>query len=390
MKSSRLALLLCVAWSVLPLGGPRAARGQATPAKKTDFSVIKEAWLARQKKYSAAKFVLVTDEKLSKLDSVLASDASRPDPATLAKLAKEYFGARQDVQLSISGIRMQYQASRMEPWPETPENKTFLSKTRSASDGNVSKLLMEKNEKLRYPAGNILANPRCDAETGIAYKPIVWTFGDLGVLALERPAVKPPTAETAVSSRPCLLVESSRGPLVESFWIDASRDYSILRYRTAFQGATETQLDCSYERSPGGCWVPVDWTATKFYAPKDIVSALIHVKVKEYVVNPTFAADEFSITFPPGTVVSDGRPAGGPRGGRVVDYLVKEDGSKRVITPAEAQASYETLLKTESGKAATPPAKRPSRWLWVAANCVLIALLGILFYIRRRSRLRET
>jgi peroxiredoxin len=73
-------------------------------------------------------------------------------------------------------------------------------------------------------------------------------------------------------------------------------------------------------------------------------------KVGRFELNPKIDDDVFVFDFPPGTRVSDHRDPDRKHG---VTYLVRPDGSRRVITQDEmnSRATHEQLMATETGEA---------------------------------------
>lgn len=390
-----MAVIACFT-TVGPFAGVTRAQDAPTATKsEITFDVIKEAWIARQKRFFAAKFTLVLDQKTSKLkfaESSSHGNVVELDPTLTAKLASEYIEFQQQVQLSISGPRIHYRQSGMSPGGR---GDLFFTTRQSASDGVTSMILYDKNDNVPYPNANILRHARSDAEVSVYFEPIVWTFGDLEatLLALKQPKVKASSAATVVNSQSCVVLEApiSLGSSdVRSFWMDPSKDYVVVRRTHAANGAIVGQLDCSYTKTAQGCWVPTEWTETSFYRRTSITTIpryIVHAAVKDVLVNPTFSADEFSIAFPPGTVVGDDRADA--RSTRADLYVTKPDGSKRIITGSEGQASYEQLAATESGQAMKAQPIR-YRWAWVGCGLLLIGLLTGVFVLRRRLKSRNS
>jgi len=358
VQSSYLFSVLGVACLTSPLFCGGNAMGQAPMPAKIDFNVIKKAWRERQEKYPAARLTYTIEYKNAKLQYFRTSDEDEDvqiDPATAAKLAGEYIEFREEIRLSIDGCRIRYQQSGLRPGFQ---GQMHFENRYSASNGVTSKLLRDKNDEFRHPIGAIREDSKCDAEWCVGFTPIVWTFGALDHI-LPRPTPDAIRQESAagLDSVPHVVLETRMNDQTLFYWLDPAKDYSLVRFILASPEAIGLQQDCIYERSDEGCWVPVEWTTTRFDI-KGIPTSINHARVSEYKINPTFAKDEFDITFPPGTVVSDSRPRVKPQRNpheraRTADYLVKEDGSEQVITPDERQASYEQILKTESGEATT-------------------------------------
>jgi hypothetical protein len=104
------------------------------------------------------------------------------------------------------------------------------------------------------------------------------------------------------------------------------------------------------------------------------------VQVVSCILNEPVADSQFDLDFPPGTFVIDRRK---PRS----EYLIRPDGTKRIITNDDQDASYEELVASESGMAKLVPAKRPNRtYRWLLAACVTLIVLGCVVLWLRRKR----
>jgi hypothetical protein len=94
-------------------------------------------------------------------------------------------------------------------------------------------------------------------------------------------------------------------------------------------------------------------------------------------INPTIEIAEFRPEFPPGTMVRDDRH-NARQGNAPHEYLVREDGAKRAILPAERSrnAKYEDLASTEPGRAELYKGES-SLILWWLAIVSALAMGGL-------------
>jgi hypothetical protein len=390
MKAKNVAVMVVVA-CLTPLcivSGFAFGQDVSEANKKSEitYDVIKKAWLARQKTYSAAKLSLVQDVKRLKL---MAAQGPHPelnkiDPAMAEKLANAYDEYQEKIQISIAGSRIHYCRNGMMPGEK---GLLYSGKTQAACDGRTVMCFSDKNDEIPYPRGSIGQNPQCDAEFMIDFEPIVWTFGNLDRTLLAQLGNTDITVTDAIlDSRLCIVLKTNGTGLwsgqANSYWLDPSKNYVVVRHTSAC-GKLGAQLDCSYVQSGEGCWVPTEWTITAKYGNgghhMDTPSYIVHAKVQESVVNPTFAQDEFTIKFPPGTIVSDVRPqARLSSGGEGYFFLVEKNGRQRMIAPKEVRA-----LEKEADW------WMRFRWGWILCCCILIGLLTCVFLLRQRFRLKN-
>jgi hypothetical protein len=372
--------------------------GQTAEPEKITFESIQDVWRQRQKKFSSAKFTLTIDKRESQYSIFLVGSSAHMevlrDPAAVAKLQSEYHDTRLDVQISIRGDCMAYH-ERPLALDGKPLFDSFV--LHCAYDGTVSAFL---NEQGPYPGGEIFKLPQCSFEDSMDHVPIVWVFGNwdraMQLAAMGRVHVTEASAATVIDSHPCVVLEfpDDGGVGCKKYWLAQDAEYSILRYAATVYESVVAQFDCHYVQSKEGCWTPTKWTSTLFH---DDGSPRIACRVvaTNYEINPAFPEGEFQITFPPGTWVTDARLDGDDkRDGQFDGFLVKPDGSKRMITRDEVFASYEELMNTETGKAVTKFKRatrggvfsEKSRWCRLAANVSLLIVFCGLFYVRQRRK----
>lgn len=164
-------------------------------------------------------------------------------------------------------------------------------------------------------------------------------------------------------------------------WVDAKQDYSAIRYETYHHktGEVRQRVVATVQQHSSGVWLPTRWVSSHFREKTLVGSTTSTMTTVEVGLGVT--EDAFRIAFPTGTEVED------RSGEKRVNYILKDDGSQRVILPSEATASYEDLIKTETGALAPQkPASWIARnwWIWIATGIVLV-LLALLLYRKARS-----
>lgn len=337
----------------------------ASAADAPSLEQVKKVWRQRQKKFSSAQITFVMERKTSQFDVLNSAEKAKvmQDPAAVARLKSELLTGISEAQVTIGGARMKDDLQirqRVSP-REAPRSLHAFYGTTHESYGEI------EGDR---PWGNIYdanVDDRRVAMENPMLVPIVWTFGDWEYLLslASKVRMRAASADTMVDSQPCVVLEYSRGgDCTFSFWLDPAEDYAVRRHTVSNNGRVRSQLDCRYDRSPEGCWTPVEWTHTA--ERNDSGPRVAHSRVTAYTINSASADDAYAIAFPPGTVVHIRRPY------HFEDYVVRPDGSKEILMQAIREP---------------PTQRRYGHWI-LAACFVLMALCGGLFYVHRRRRVR--
>ena len=150
-----------------------------------------------------------------------------------------------------------------------------------------------------------------------------------------------------VRGRSCLILErrpTPPDPYTERFYLDPDRDCVIIRSNLLLAGKLVYELDIT-ELKQDIVWVPVEWKSHRYDRDGRLESS-ITANVTDFSINKDIPDEEFNIEFPPGTWVKV------RKGGKIVEqFIQREGGQKRLITPEEEGASYAQLLNSESGMA---------------------------------------
>ncbi len=373
------ALSLVVVASIIPpvLSG----NGQAA----NSIERMKAAWLARQQRFSSVEFKYTTQSHVVD-QSALTREVTEKKADALTLTYVDYSDSST---VLISGGNVRYYVKGERP---RPEGGLYRHESVDASNAKTSKHLDTSNI-VAYSTGQEYKDPVNQFVYLGDTLPIRWAFFgpsrqfyefDVDTMTID--------GQGAVEGRKCILAKAkSLTPrLEEHYWIDPSRDYSIVRYTAETEDKTRFQLECTHKLDSKGVWIPAKWVVTRL-APNGSILSLATNELKDCRFDVAVSAEDFDIQFPAGTVVTDGttRPA---RGRSLTShYLVMPDGSKRVMTPEEHAATYEQLLATPSGQAVNLSAKQPGFSWFMAVNSMLfVVLVGLFVYrwwlIRRRVR----
>lgn len=128
-------------------------------------------------------------------------------------------------------------------------------------------------------------------------------------------------------------MQASAGAIVGDYWLDAGRDFVVVKYVESANGRAAVTAEIDYKEDKDIGWIPSSWHA-RFENGAFALSG----KIDTYELNPEVPESAFTIDYPEGTMVffrDDGYRA-----------ILGPNGRRRVITPEESASgfSYEGLL----------------------------------------------
>jgi hypothetical protein len=165
-----------------------------------------------------------------------------------------------------------------------------------------------------------------------------------------------------VGGRPCLELVRDSGPpgQREFLFLDQKRDYVVMKEMIVLGGQPNWQVEATYTPDPNIGWVPKSWEYIIRVGKDHVPINSGRRTVTAYEINPHIDDSEFDINFQPKTMVQDNTS------GRLMQYLVRDNGQKGIEIPAAQIPTYEDLDKP-------PPRMKP--WTWVAVwGAILLSL----------------
>lgn len=171
--------------------------------------------------------------------------------------------------------------------------------------------------------------------------------------------LRPTGARSVVDGRLCeqFMTRLASGGHHE-YWLDPGRDWVIVRFASVTPNGG-TRLDIRYQPDPVAGWMPKTWEFHHREGGQQICADQYHVE--DMAVNAPVAPSDFTITFPVGTVVYDGRKAG-------------QDGETYTVADETTHSPGE------------PSGARPA-WQYAALSVLGAAvLLALTRYLVRRNR----
>ena len=311
--SRRIGLcLLAAGTAICILPTFRYAPALADGDPRQTLRSVTEAWRRRAEKFRSARFVLRT-ENTDAYENVLDIFLDRDETPSVnaqtegTKIPK-VFEYTLTTKISIDGVRMRYELEGERPIGSKLGRQDYVS----AYNGEVSKSLTHPNADFNHPSGHIYRMKRCEATSTFYAAPILWTYALLeqAVTSIDLDKLTLSSREGVIGDRNCIILEQKSEEYTfggdQAFWVDPSKDYAIVRHTIGTGDHVAAQLDCTYRFDPEDGWVPSRWTTRRFRGD-GTPRTTGKTEVVEYEINPKFKSDEFEITFPAGTVVSDER-----------------------------------------------------------------------------------
>lgn len=218
------------------------------------------------------------------------------------------------------------------------------------------------------------------------FEPLIWTYRlvDSGWSDFDVRTASVGATLAQAGGEPCVVLEHSiafsRDTITRRLFLSRDRQFLVTRYEMARDTKVIEQLNIEYDTSPQGIMVPVRWS--KIEGDPDAPFTVEQSVVTSYELNLPVAPppETFALTFPPTTWVQEYRSK--------EPYIVREDGSRRIITEAEIMrgATYEDLLATPSGQARLVSLKENTsvKWFWVLQG-VLVSAILLVAYRRWRA-----
>lgn len=131
------------------------------------------------------------------------------------------------------------------------------------------------------------------------------------------------------------------------FYLDPAQDYSVALCMVRRKDRLVWRLDIDYEKTLSGEILPQGWRDVSFYDDGRIREST-QASELQFSNRLKFEPSVFAPEFPTAALVTD------RTGGKKAEvYLVRKDGSKRIVTSAERKGGihYQDYLETDSGEA---------------------------------------
>lgn len=345
------------------------------PAKAAEGNIqsVERAWKERQERVRSMQFTW-TESRLHPRGSApflkVADQEIRPKDISYDVYHR----------LDIDGEKLRYSYDG-KTWKQDLTDVVDMNHT-SAFDGQTPKLL-NKGAGLDHPIGTIFRDRRSPDLGQLQILPILLCY--VGV----HPTISPiRLVDFSIAKEKAVIKDSICDVLKErsglrngvcSIYVDPKREYSAVRYSIAVNGNAQVQLDIEYSFDPSNHWVPAGWDLI-LLSPSGVLQQHSKSSVSTVKINPSLPPDTFQLDFPAGAWITDQRTE--YSNGLYESFLVKSNGTKRVVGENELTVPYEQLMKEGQG------AILASRWLIIINIFVLLPTAGYLLWrvVKRMRR----
>jgi hypothetical protein len=369
------ALVLAVVWWT-----PSVAVPADTPAPTPEAEEVLNAFKARRARLKGCRFEWISDWQYSRFmilsDSVEGQKymAEHPDE-NLDQLPR--FCCRKRFVFCCAGEKVRRERSGRTP-AGLGEIVEFSDV--SVTNGVVSKALNNFAWARRYPTGTVYRHATSDTVMEIGTLPVraVCMMLDGAISGIQGlPTMR--VGETANPDAIILSRVTEPSGDCREYEFDRSKDCQLVRATgLKWGGKVSSNMSIDYARHETGEWLPVSWSFVSL-RQDGFTRYQCDARMERAEVGLEFEDSVFEIEFPPGTMVSDYRPdaEGYKSGSKSADYILKADGSKRIVGSDERGLSYDELLKTQvEPLTAAAPRRRITFWVILGANVVFVIFLA--------------
>jgi hypothetical protein len=367
--------------SVLILGkgmsGQPGSPSKPLPRVPT-WEQIEQVWQKRQNQIGSARFHLrlertlyrgaITSLQAARAQAIGSADAGGEQPPQ-----DQFLSGEATISWRGSQIRYEYAIPEWDPIGK----RLYSARRQDVFDGQLNKSLMQPaSGQVSYPLGEIRPSRQSLAVSQFALLPLWITFraGPEGVYPDLKQAV---IRERLVPIRNRWAVEvalgDKKGLRQEILYLDAERDYILLRQIVLREQQPSWQIEVRYQQDARVGWVPRSWEYLILEREKQPLVAERY-EVVQYALNPSLDDKEFELIFPPGTRVIDSRS------GMEMQYVIRENGQPGLTVPGTDNPTYEDLQKR--------PVEKHGFLLIVLVAVLVMGLtgMGLLRWFQRRQQ----
>jgi hypothetical protein len=308
------------------------------------IEVIADAWRQRERETRSVRIFWTAELTFRKADIL--------DPEIQKQLADadDYLVTVKDEELRIDGDRFDHRTSIQEG-----ANYNMPLSLRDSFDESRSYRLATFHHD--DPTGYVTREPHAFGVTSVGLRPALFAYRPLhdAMSRFNMSGSNLDPEPLVHEGQPYLILrEPGSASRVAELWIQAESPFLPVRYIRKIDGRVRLDLTMFYSTESGRENALSAWEMTSFREDGSLDEST-HATVTQFEFNPQIDQTEFTIDFPPGTLVID-KDAG--------TKARLPGGKHRVKPPEQRQADL--------------------RWLiWV--NAIVLALLVLVMIIRRRS-----
>ena len=314
--------------------------------EKPTIDDVKKAWKARQEANKSFRIEWVETVKV-KAGAYGTDGYSNPGPhppEDIELKAVRSFAANGDM-AAAAGEQAAYQPTKQSfvPFANSEHfDGTTGVRIMSLSQPGWVRVNIESGEK-RISGLNSTSN---EAVTRL-YRPL----GGGAFAAFEFEGFKLFTGEK-IGTVACVELRKTTNGFRYSIWCDPKQEFRPVRHSWQDEGGEGRVLDWTYQKGEKERWTPSGWESKRVDKGGTTTQAT-KAEVKKLDLAPKFAAEAFAPKARPGSHVNeykDGENKG--------NYLIRADGSKRLLLAAERSKPFDEIAKTNADGTPYVPAKK--------------------------------
>lgn len=325
-----------------------------------------EAWRKRQNLVQTARFSLQATQRLP---------ARQEDTGTLVLSDSKAARDRNSTKNLQSNYSESISLRGLDGAARIFSSRAVLNSARDALRGTKRTVVYDGKDHSR----ELLSKEHFSMDQGLIHKPnmrnreiinvrlrpIFLTFRMLNANITGLPgATKFKIAHEGVINGRQLSVMENREQTTE-LWVDPTEEFVVRRYViSSSDGTPRAQIDIDYVLDEqAAVHVPSKWTCVVLDRQGN-VSKQDEMTVDRYEINPIFPEDEFTLTFEPGTIVTDFRK------GKDAHWYIDSDGAQHPV----ARENWAAVVR--DGPDTLHPTRTKYVWLFLGSVSVLIVIIG--------------
>lgn len=244
----------------------------AAPATGQDsIERIRSSWTTRQEKASIIRAEWTEKRTYPKgsLSKKLMIFASDPDPKVRARVSgtipPEDLTVENHKTLYLDGVKMRYEHDSF-GWHYDDrrfERQPYIS----TFDGNQVRILHPKGSQFtKNPDGIVRSADSPPDARDLTLRALMFAFrgDDEMIRGFDWSEARISGRQARVNNANCIEVEyrAANSPLSTHFWLDANRDFVVVRYVTQRDSKPVTTMNVQYRKDDRLGWVPANWSIT--------------------------------------------------------------------------------------------------------------------------------
>lgn len=252
--------------------------------------------------------------------------------------------------------------------------KAYLDSSYKTVSGGDGTRTLDTGGGSEYPRGRLGASQYIEARQDVELLPVLYWIRPLSTqgseIKLADCRLLPETR--AVEGRACVVLQRRRNGAIDEWSVDTERDYLILRYDLTVEAKPRIRMDLGYKQGDDAGWQLAGWKTVVYRGNSGKLALQIDADVMTCELNAKIEESDLALEFPPGTWVNDNI--------RKVNYILRSDGTERVVTKAEMRkpdVTYKDIVTTETGLAGTSAPRTWRQWMLIVAALGLAVALVI-------------